>query len=604
MSEESGENEKLSLYFSVFAGLLMIVFILAKALHEAKFLNSYISEASLVLIFGMATGSLVAYLNELVDKDGSEVFADDAFNEDGATHLADRMLSFSPDLFFMALLPPILFNSGYQLRRELFYRHIKPIILLATVGTIFSALATGFGLAQIQRMGGFDDFRPTLLELLTFGSLIAATDTVSVISSLSAKKCDPKLFYMIFGESALNDAVSLVLYSTFSKLLLSEDYDLSISDQATRAFTSLAVQAILSPAVGFAFSFLVALIFKYIDFREQRLLEMSLHLLTMYVPYTIAETFELSGIVSIFFAGISSRRYIAPNLSVNTQNDSESLFKVAAYLAEIVIFLELGLSVPGFTGRFKWDFVFWALFCSLVARAIAVYPLVFLYNVSLRRPIPVVNPLTCAEVESVDTPVETPIGYRRTVSDTSISVVSNPLFNPDAHSLFTWPGTHNYEYKTPAKRQDKKISLKMAHMICFAGLRGAVAYACVRDFPNVYNNRHEFIATTICIVLFTVIIMGGLVETLLDAVGIETGIDEDEYMKQWHQQHQLRGTFHDFEHNILYREAVRDHVAELGPVMSYKAPTETKAGEKTGSVSGAGDSLSDITEERTEPKIV
>jgi sodium/hydrogen exchanger 8 len=62
-------------------------------------------------------------------------------------------------------------------------------------------------------------FTPTMLELLTFGALIAATDTVSVLSVLQSKKVDPHLFYLVFGESALNDAVALVLFSTFSDFL-------------------------------------------------------------------------------------------------------------------------------------------------------------------------------------------------------------------------------------------------------------------------------------------------------------------------------------------------------------------------------------------------
>jgi hypothetical protein len=53
--------------------------------------------------------------------------------------LAESLLSFSPNVFFMAMLPPIMFNSGYQLRRELFYRHIKPIVLFACLRTTISA---------------------------------------------------------------------------------------------------------------------------------------------------------------------------------------------------------------------------------------------------------------------------------------------------------------------------------------------------------------------------------------------------------------------------------------------------------------------------------
>jgi hypothetical protein len=64
----------------------------------------------------------------------------------------------------------------------------------------------------VKLLGWFGDFDPTLLELLTFGVLIAATDTVSVLGVLQAKRVDPHLFSLVFSESALNDAAAIALY--------------------------------------------------------------------------------------------------------------------------------------------------------------------------------------------------------------------------------------------------------------------------------------------------------------------------------------------------------------------------------------------------------
>ena len=50
--------------------------------------------------------------------------------------------------------------------------------------------------------------------------------------------------------------------------------------------------------------------------------------------------------------------------------------------------------------------------------------------------------------------------------------------------------------RTPRKRMDLKISWNVAHVLWFAGLRGAIAYACVRDFPNVYGHNEEFVAAS------------------------------------------------------------------------------------------------------------
>jgi sodium/hydrogen exchanger-like protein 6/7 len=54
----------------------------------------------------------------------------------------------------------------------------------------------------------------TLLECLIFGSTLSATDPVTILSIFNTYKVDPKLYSIIFGESLLNDAVSIVLYES------------------------------------------------------------------------------------------------------------------------------------------------------------------------------------------------------------------------------------------------------------------------------------------------------------------------------------------------------------------------------------------------------
>jgi len=50
------------------------------------------------------------------------------------------------------------------------------------------------------------------LECLIFGSTLSATDPVTILAIFNQYKVDPKLYTVIFGESLLNDAVSIVMY--------------------------------------------------------------------------------------------------------------------------------------------------------------------------------------------------------------------------------------------------------------------------------------------------------------------------------------------------------------------------------------------------------
>jgi NhaP-type Na+/H+ or K+/H+ antiporter len=50
-------------------------------------------------------------------------------------------------------------------------------------------------------------FKPT-------NSLISATDPVSTLVLFAELRVEPHLFYLVFGESVMNDAVGLVLFDT------------------------------------------------------------------------------------------------------------------------------------------------------------------------------------------------------------------------------------------------------------------------------------------------------------------------------------------------------------------------------------------------------
>lgn len=58
-----------------------------------------------------------------------------------------------------------------------------------------------------------------LAEALTFGALISAVDPVAVIAIFDEVHVNQTLNILVFGESVLNDAVSIVLYSVFSALI-------------------------------------------------------------------------------------------------------------------------------------------------------------------------------------------------------------------------------------------------------------------------------------------------------------------------------------------------------------------------------------------------
>ena len=285
--------------------------------------------------------------------------------------LSVGLLRFSSLTFFL-LLPPIIFNSGYHINRTLFFPLLPAISAYAIIGTSVSALFVGFSLWLIPSIPY------SLAELLAFGALISATDPVSTLATFQSKKVDPVLFYLVFGESVVNDAVGLVLFETLKKFI-------GYSHSTTTGFIALIDFCVIffgSTLLGILTGMISSFLFKKVDLRPYPHIEISLYVLIIYVPFIVAEVLSLSGIVTILFTGIVCKCYAHRSLTPDSKVLADGVFRILAHLAETAIFLELGLAVFGMSSdnTFHPGFIALACLACLIGRALNVYPLSFLLN--------------------------------------------------------------------------------------------------------------------------------------------------------------------------------------------------------------------------------
>lgn len=114
------------------------------------------------------------------------------------------------NVFFLYLLPPIILDAGYFLPLRHFSENLGTILMFAVLGTLWNAFFIGSLLYGVCQISGTELRNVGLLDNLLFGSIISAVDPVAVLAVFEEIHINDLLHILVFGESLLNDAVTVV----------------------------------------------------------------------------------------------------------------------------------------------------------------------------------------------------------------------------------------------------------------------------------------------------------------------------------------------------------------------------------------------------------
>ncbi|KAM0751512.1 sodium/hydrogen exchanger [Meredithblackwellia eburnea MCA 4105] len=287
------------------------------------------------------------------------------------------MISFKSTILLNVLLPPIILNSGYQLKQENFFRNFAVILTFAFAGTFISAVALGV-IVYLYSLLGLEGLSLTIIECLLFGSTLSATDPVTILAIFNALHVDPKLYSVIFGESILNDAVAIVMFETLSQFHGEKVHILSFFHGVGIFLLTFCI----SMALGVIFGLSCSLMLKHSELGRYTEIESCLVFLIAYTSYFFSNALTMSGIVSLLFCGITLKHYAYHNMSQRTQRTSRYMFGILAQLSENFIFIYLGLSL--FTQRqlvYKPMFILVTAVAVCIARYCAVFPISKVINI-------------------------------------------------------------------------------------------------------------------------------------------------------------------------------------------------------------------------------
>ncbi|KAL7886331.1 hypothetical protein AOLI_G00066260 [Acnodon oligacanthus] len=295
----------------------------------------------------------------------------------GVRHTAPPVLS--AEAFFLYLLPPIVLDAGYFLPSRLFFENLGTILWYAVLGTLWNVLGIGLSLYGLCQLGGWGLEEVSLLHFLLFGSLIAAVDPVAVLSVFEEIHVNEQLHILVFGESLLNDAVTVVLYKLFESFLRMP----SVSGVDVLAGgCQFVVVGLGGLCVGLFFGLVAALTTRFTA-RAQVIAPLFVFLYS-YLSYLTSEMLHFSGIMAIVTCAVTMKQYVEANVSEKSNTTIKYFLKMWSSVSETLIFIFLGVSTIQDVHMWSWPFVSSTLFLCLLWRALGVLLLTAVVN-KLRR---------------------------------------------------------------------------------------------------------------------------------------------------------------------------------------------------------------------------
>lgn len=245
-------------------------------------------------------------------------------------------VTLDPAIFFLLLLPPLLFLDGWRLPPEKLRKDGRAVLGLALGLVVFTVLGAGAFIHWLI---------PAMPWPVAFAlaAVISPTDPIAVSAIAQRTPIPDRMMHILEGESLLNDASGLVCLRFAIAAALTGAFSLQ---DAALSFLWLALGGV---AVGAGLTWAVGKAKNWVSRRlgEDSGSQILISLLIPYGAYLLAERLHCSGILAAVAAGLTmgfvetgGQALAATRLRRNT------VWDVIQFTANGIIFVLLGEQLP------------------------------------------------------------------------------------------------------------------------------------------------------------------------------------------------------------------------------------------------------------------
>src|SRR5579862_5021378 len=273
-------------------------------------------------------------------------------------------LPVSPEAILYIFLPVLLFQSALEIEVRQMLEEAAPILLLAVVAVVVATLVIGVALAPMAGV--------PIVACWMLGAIVATTDPVAVIGIFRDVGAPSRLTRLVEGESLLNDAAAIALFTVLLRILVSGG-GASVT-AVTGTFLWEFAGGLL---VGFLGARLVVALLAWLP--DLRMAQVTLTFALPYVVFIVGErALGVSGVVSAVASGLVMSAMGQARMSPNDWHFLHELWEQLAFWASSMIFLLASVLVPHLLKNASWmDLVLLLtlIVAALVARAIVLWGL-------------------------------------------------------------------------------------------------------------------------------------------------------------------------------------------------------------------------------------
>ena len=235
-----------------------------------------------------------------------------------------------PELIFTIFLPPVLWAAAFESDLRQLRRSAMPIASLAVGLVVVTTIAVAW-VAHLTLPG------IAWSSAFILGAVVSSTDAVAATAVARRLGIPRKLIAQLEGESLLNDASALVLYTAAVTARVTGEFSVQ------SALGDFVYDAVGGITVGIAVAYLLHFVSRL---TRDSVANVALTVLAAYISWIVGEKVGASAVLACVACGLTMRRHFLTSGSSATRVQTAEVWELLVFVLNGFIFVLLGLEWP------------------------------------------------------------------------------------------------------------------------------------------------------------------------------------------------------------------------------------------------------------------